>query len=91
VHDPTARCEPLCVAAPEPGDRAERIRVIDQALSHDGHGFEPAMWMVWEAGYIRPVVHPPAVTRFEVVADLAPFESGWAGAEVSVAGGYLSR
>ena len=60
---PAAGGEPLHVAPPEPGGRAERVGVVDEALAHVGDGLEAAVRVVREAGHVAPVVHPPAVDR----------------------------
>jgi len=45
--------------------------MVDEAAPHDRHGLEATMWMRREAGHALPVVHTPAVTLVEVLAQVA--------------------
>ncbi len=71
MHDSFARSEPLHIAATEPRRRAERVRVVDEALAHERHRLEAAVRMLGEAGHGAAVVHAPAVGAREVHPDVA--------------------
>src|SRR5688572_17720625 len=76
MHDSGAGGQPLHVAHPEAGGRAERIGMIDITLADDGHRLEAAMRMLRKAGDDVAVVHAPAVLALEVLADLASGKRG---------------
>ena len=86
VDDAAAGRQPLGVAAPEAGGRAERVGVVDQATAHVGDRLEAAVGMAGEPGHVPTVVHPPAVDAGEVLAELAPGEDGLGPAWPSPAG-----
>ena len=72
MHDAAACGEPLHIAATKARGRAQRIGVIDQASTHDGHGLKTAMRMGRKARYGVAVVHPPTVFTRKVLAQVAP-------------------
>ena len=88
MHDALARGEPLHVAAPEAGGRAERVGVVDEAAAHERDGLEAAVRVLREAGHRRAVVHAPAVGAGEVHADVAARERR-VGTQLLVAGGVV--
>ena len=59
--------EPLNIAPTVPSRRAERIRMIDEALADDGDGLEPAVRVRREPGNDGAVVNPPTCLTFEVL------------------------
>ena len=76
VDDPSARGQPLDVAAPEARRGAERVGVIDVAAARDRDRLEPAVRVLREPGYDAAVVHPPAVLALEVLPEVATGERG---------------
>ena len=76
VDDAAAGGEPLRVAAPEASRRAERVGVVDDPAAHVGHGLEPAVRVLREAGHDLAVVHAVAVPAGEVGAELTVVEPG---------------
>ncbi len=70
VHDAAAGRHPLHITPTEPGGRAERVGVVDEALACVCDRFEAAMRMRREAGNDLSVVHAPAVSWLEIGAEL---------------------
>ena len=60
--------------AAEARGRAERVGVIDEALSNDRDRLEAAVRMMRETRHDVAVIHPPAVLALEVLADVAAGE-----------------
>src|SRR5699024_9655434 len=63
-------------AVAEAGGGAERVGVVHHALEDHGDGLESAVRVLGEPGDRRPVVHGPAVSAGEVLADLPAFQRG---------------
>ena len=74
VHHTAASGHPLHIAAAEARRCAERVAVVDVPLAGERHRFEATVRMLGETGHGAAVVHPPAVTRLEVVAESAAGE-----------------
>ena len=72
VHDPAASGQPLQVTLPVPSGGAERIGVVDIATADNGHGLEPAMWVLGKARHHVAVIHARPVEVGEVDADVTP-------------------
>src|SRR2546426_9595576 len=50
--------------------------MIDVAVTHDRHSFEPAMWMLRESRHNAAVIHAPAILALEVLSDVASLKRG---------------
>ena len=74
MNDAASRREPLHVATSVAGRRAERVGMIDEPPSHDGHRLEAAVRMLGKSGDHVAVVHAKAVFQREVHADVATGE-----------------
>ena len=74
------------IAAAKAGSRAQRVRMVDEALAHERHGFKAAVRVAGEARHGVAVVHAPAVLAAEVAPDLAVLQRH-GGREGAVAGG----
>ena len=70
VHDAFAGREPLHVATAKAGRGAQRVRVVNAALAHDGHGLKATVRVRWKAGHGVAVVHAPTVFARKVLADV---------------------
>ena len=78
MYDATPCREPLNIARSEPRRRSKRIGMVDETLTHDGHRLEPTMRMLRKAGNRLPVIHPPTVLAFKILANVpAGEQSSW--------------
>src|SRR4051812_41711577 len=84
MHDAGASSQPLHVPAAETRRCTERIRVVDEALTDDGHRFEAAVGVLRKTRHDLPVVHAEAVLPPEILAEYtARQRHGWPEALVS--------
>ena len=74
MHHAASSGQRLHVAAAEARGSAERVGVIDQAATHDGHRLETALWVGRKARYLAAVVHAPAIFAGEVLPEVPPGE-----------------
>jgi hypothetical protein len=76
VHDAFAGREPLHVATAKAGRSAQRVRVVNAALAHDGDGLKATVRVRWKAGHGVAVVHAPTVFARKVLAYCPPGQRG---------------
>ena len=72
VHDALAGCEPLHIAVAKTCGCPQRVAVVYQTLTGDGHGLKTPVRVRREAGNGVTVVHAPAILAGKVLADAPP-------------------
>ena len=74
MHDALACGQPLHITRAKAGRGAQRIRVVNKALAHDGHGLKATVRMRRKARYGLAVVHAPTVFATKVLTQVAPLQ-----------------